>query len=231
MRLVAALVGVILIAAACLAAVIAVSPSVANAPQLVRGRLAAHHAPSDHGVIPPKVGAALLATEDSRYYRDPALDPQGTVRAVIGLVTGNSNEGGATIEVQLAKMLYTHGSSIGAQLLEVGVAFRLDARFTKKRILALYLDAAYFGDGAYGVTAAAEHYFGRPPGQLSWAQASLLAGLVQAPSAYNPHGHFTLARQRQAHVLSRLVATHQLSALQAAQVWKAPLDPVIRFYG
>ena len=108
-------------------------------------------------------------------------------------------------------MLYAPGTSLGAELRQVGVAFRLDQHFSKKTILALYLDASYFGDGAYGVVQAASHYFELAPSQLSWAQASLLAGLVQAPSEYDPHGHFSLARQRQSHVLARLVATHRRS--------------------
>lgn len=210
----------------------ATTPSVADAPARTAAILAAHHAPSDNGVLPPKVSAALLATEDSRFYRDPALDPQGVVRATIGLVTGNPNAGGATIEVQLAKLLYTPGrSDLRAELEQVGLAFKLDARFTKAQILAMYLNAAYFGNGAYGVVAASERYFGLPPADLSWAQASMLAGLVQAPSAYDPHGHLTLARERQAHVLERLVATHVLSQAQAAQAAAAPLNPAVPFYG
>ncbi len=111
------------------------------------------------------------------------------------------------------------------------MAFRLDQHFSKAHILALYLDASYFGDGAYGVVQAANHYFDLAPSQLSWAQASLLAGLVQAPSEYDPHGHFSLARQRQSHVLARLVATHQLTASQAAAAWTAPLNPAVSFFG
>ncbi len=221
----------LLLAAAGLMAVVLSSPSVADAPARVQAILTAHHAPGDNGVIPTRLAAALLATEDSRYYADPALDPRGVVRATVGLVTNNGSDGGATIEQQLAKMLYAPGTSVGAELRQVGVAFRLDERFSKARILGLYLDAAYFGDGAYGVTAAALHYFGLPPGQLSWAQASLLAGLVQAPSKYDPHGHLSLARKRQVHVLARLVATHQLTAAEAAAAWNAPLDPAVAFHG
>jgi penicillin-binding protein 1A len=231
LRLLAVALTLTLLAAAGLAAVILTSPSVANAPARVEAILAAHHAPSDNGVIPARLAAALLATENSRYYGDPALDPRGVVRATVGVVTSNGRDGGATIEQQLAKMLYAPGTSIGAELRQVGVAFRLDQRFSKAEILAMYLDAAYFGDGAYGVTSAAHHYFGVPAGELSWAQASLLAGLVQAPSGYDPHGHLSLARQRQAHVLSRLVATHQLTASEARAAWDAPLDPVVPFYG
>jgi membrane peptidoglycan carboxypeptidase len=211
--------------------IVLLSPSVSNAPRRVAAILAAHNAPSDGGVIPTKVATALLATEDSRYYHDPALDPRGVTRAVIGVVTRNGNDGGATIEQQLAKMLYAPGTGITAELKQVGVAFRLDQHFSKHTILAMYLDAAYFGDGAYGVTAAANHYFGLAPDQLSWAQATLLAGLVQAPTAYDPHGHLSQARARQSHVLARLVATHALTQAEANQIYQSPLDPVISFYG
>ena len=214
------------------AALLGVTPSVTDAPALVAKQLAAHHDPSDNGVIPAKVATALLATEDSRYYADPALDWQGVVRGAWGAVTGRHDTGGATIEIQLAKLLYTPGrSGVRAVVEQVGLAVKLDHHYTKDRILALYLDAAYFGDGAYGITAAAEHYFGLGPGLLSWAQASLLAGLVQAPTAYDPHGHLHLALLRRHHVLDRLVATGHLTRPQAAQVEQAPLHPAVPFQG
>jgi membrane peptidoglycan carboxypeptidase len=221
----------LLLLVAALLLTVLLAPSVSNAQQRVAAILAGHHAPSDGGVVPAKVATALLATEDSRYYHDPALDPRGATRAVIGVVTRNGNDGGATIEQQLAKMLYAPGTGITAELKQVGVAFRLDQHFSKHTILAMYLDAAYFGDGAYGVTAASDHYFGVAPNQLSWAQATLLAGLVQAPTAYDPHGHLSSARARQFHVLGRLVATHALTQAQASQIFESPLDPAISFYG
>ena len=230
-RCAGAVLALVVVAALSLGVLVLASPSVGNAPQLVNAILATHRAPSDHGQIPFRLGKALLATEDSRFYHDPALDPLGVGRAVLGMATGNGNDGGATIEQQLAKMLYAPGTSIDVELEQVGVAFRLDAMYTKVRILAMYLNAAYFGDGAYGCTAAAEHYFGLPPGRLSWAQASLLAGLVQAPSEYDPHGHLALARSRQRHVLARLVATGVLTSAQAARIYAEPLGPKVRFYG
>jgi membrane peptidoglycan carboxypeptidase len=230
-RLVVAVVAFTLVGALALGGLVLASPSVSDAPRLVAADLAAHHAPSDDGVIPARVADALLATEDSRYYHDPALDPLGVGRAVLGMVTSNGNDGGATIEQQLAKMLYAPGTGLGSELKQVGVAFRLDASYSKRQILAMYLDEAYFGDGAYGVTAAAEHYFGLSPGQLSWAQASLLAGLVQAPTEYDPHGHLTLAKGRQAHVLGRLVAVGDLTSAQATRIYGEPLDPVVPFSG
>jgi membrane peptidoglycan carboxypeptidase len=208
------------------------TPSAESAPARVQAILAAHGAPSDDGVVPPKVAAALLATEDSRYESDWAVDPRGAARALWGLITHNPNEGGATIEVQLAKMLWTPGRSDPLALAEqVALAVKLDHDFSKTRILAMYLDAAYFGDGAYGVTAAAEHYFGLLPEQLNWGQASLLAGLVQAPTSYDPHGHLSAALARRQHVLDRMVATGVFTQAQASAVAAEPLDPAIPFYG
>jgi len=203
-----AAVSLVVVGAIGLGVLVLASPSVGNAPALVSAILATHHAPSDDGHIPSRLG-----------------------RAIIGLVTGNGSEGGATIEQQLAKMLYAPGTNLQAELEQVGVAFRFDAMYTKAHILAMYLDAAYFGDGAYGCTAAAEHYFGVPPGDLSWAQASLLAGLVQAPSKYDPHGHLSLARSRQRHVLARLVATGTLTPAEAQTIYAQPLGPAVSFYG
>ncbi len=228
---IASMVAATLLAGA-MALLLVVTPSVANAPVLVQQILTAHHEPGDNGVIPTKVADALLATEDSRFYSDPALDPQGTARAIWGLITRNPNEGGATLEVQLAKLLYTPGRSDPEALAEqVALAIKLDHDFTKKQILAMYLNAVYFGDGAYGITAAAEHYFGLTPEQLNWGQAALLAGLVQAPSAYNPVHHLRLALLRRDHVLARLVAVGTLTQAQVRAVQAEPLDPAVPFTG
>lgn len=231
-RALIAVTAAVVVVAGLLAVLLVATPSVSSAPSLVDHILASHNATSDHGVIPPKVAAAVLATEDSRFYSDPAVDAQGTLRAVWGVVTRNPNEGGATLEVQLAKLLYTPGRADPLALSEqVALAVKLDHRYSKKQILAMYLDAAYYGDGAYGVTAAAEHYFGRSPGDLTWGQASLLAGLVQAPSAYNPVHHLSMALLRRSHVLDRLVAVRTLTRAQAQAVEAAPLDPAVPFSG
>lgn len=223
---------VVTLVSGCLVLILAVTPSAGTAPAKVRAMLAANHAPSDDGQVPAKLGEALLATEDSRYRSDWAIDARGTARAFWGLLTHNPNEGGATIEVQLAKMLYTPRRSDPVALSEqVAIAFKLDHDFSKNRILALYLDAAYFGDGAYGVTQAAHHYFGVGPGQLNWGQATLLAGLVQAPSRYDPHGHLHAALARRADVLARMVAVGDLTPAQVKVLEGQPLDPVESFYG
>jgi membrane peptidoglycan carboxypeptidase len=103
------------------------------------------------------------------------------------------------------------------------VRFKLEARYSKQQILEMYLAAVYFGHGFYGLPAAARGYFEVAPSRLSWAQASLLAGLVQAPTAYDPYTHLDLARSRQRHVLDRLVATRVLTSGEADAAFAAPL--------
>lgn len=88
----------------------------------------------------------------------------------------------------------------------------------------MYLDSVYYGNGYWGDAAAARGYFGLNPGQLSWAQASLLAGLPQAPSLHDPLRNYNLAKQRQRHVLDQLVANRFITAQQADAAFQQPLD-------
>ena len=144
-----------------------------------------------------------------------------------GHVTGQPDQGGATLYQQLAKMLYTPGrSGAGVQAEQIILGIKLDLTYSKAQILRLYADIAYFGRGYYGLAQASCGYFGVPPAGLTWPQAALLAGLVQAPSADNPVTHFTVARAREAHVLGRLVATGTLTEAQAARAYRAPLHLV-----
>jgi len=167
--------------------------------------------------VPARFAAALVATEDHRFYSEPGFDPIAIGRVIIGHLTGQPDQGGATLYQQLAKMLYTpRGSGPGAQAEQVILGIKLDLTYSKTQILRLYADVAYFGHGYFGVT----------PAGLTWPQAALLAGLVQAPSADDPVAHFTVARAREAHVLGRLVATGTLTQAQAARAYRAPLHLV-----
>jgi len=200
------------------------TPSVADAAHRVQARNAAHGAAYPGSPSPAKVVDALTATEDASFFSNHGLDVKGLVRGAYGTVTGASDAGGATLEQQLAKILYTGGRSGPAQVAEqLALAVKLDQHYSKTTILRLYLSTVYFGDGAYGLDQAAEHYFSRTPAELDWPQASLLAGLVQAPSAYDPVTHLALAKKRQQHVLDRLVATGHLTQAQAQSVAAAPL--------
>jgi penicillin-binding protein 1A len=207
------------------------TPGVGDARARTNALLREHEAPSLQGAVPSKVAAALVATEDSRFYSHSGLDARGALRGALSLSRGGAL-GGATIDAQLAKLLYTHGApGIRPTATQVTLAVKIDEKWTKRQILSMYLDAAYYGHDAYGLVTAARTYFGVDPGQLTWAQATLVAGLVQAPSAYDPTAHLTLARERQRHVLDRLVATGMFTRTQANAIYAAPLAPAIPFSG
>jgi membrane peptidoglycan carboxypeptidase len=196
-------------------------PSVGDAEQRVSAILREHNA-SAIGLPPPqKVGQATVAVEDHRFYSNHGLDVLSMLHFAWGYVTtGSTQEAGATISEQLVKILYVREpTTISGKLEMLGLALKLNQRYSKPEILAMYLNAINYGHGAYGIAQASQTYFHLSPDQLNWGQASLLAGLPQAPSAYDPFEHLALARERQHHVLARLVATGVLTPAQAAQAY------------
>ena len=100
---------------------------------------------------------------------------------------------------------------------------KLSLSYSKAQILSMYLDAVYYGAGHWGDVAAARGYFGVDPRRLTWAEAAMLAGLIQAPTAYDPLTHFSLAKQRQSEVLHQLVVNHDITATQAEAAYRAHL--------
>ena len=213
-----AVVAVLVVAALALGVGWVVTPSVDDADEKVTAFLMEHQAPALTVAPAPALLSSLVATEDSSFWSNPGISPSGVVRSFRGLVTG-TDEGGSTLSQQLAKNLYLDGENGPAQKAEaVVLALKLDSAYSKTELLDMYLDDGYYGHGFYGVTAATQGYFGVTPDRLSWAQASLLAGLFQAPTAYDPLLHPDLAKQRQAHVLDRLVATGDLTRRQADDV-------------
>ncbi|WP_051684174.1 biosynthetic peptidoglycan transglycosylase [Blastococcus sp. URHD0036] len=217
------LVGVLLLLVLTASAWLA-TPGVGDARERADALLAAHGAPALEGELPDRVVAAVLATEDSRFAGHAGIDWRGALRAPWGVLTGE-DLGGSTLDQQLAKNLYEDGANDAlARLGSVVLAVKLDAHWTKDELLRMYLDSAYFGHGFTGVTAASEGYFGLAPGELSWSQASLLAGLLQAPSAYDPLEHPDRAAARQEHVLDRLVDVGALSRADADELGPASWD-------
>lgn len=202
------------------------TPSVSTAGTLIDDFLARHDTTALPSLpVPDPVGRAVIATENNRFYTDIGLDPISMIRTVYTSATGNRDQGAATLEIQLAKNLYTPDQgSLKAKVEQVELSFKLDVKYPKNQVLLMYLNAAYYGHNFYGLRAAASGYFGVTADQLTWAQASLLAGLVQAPSAYDPYQHLSLARSRQRHVLDRLVATGVLTPTQAEDAFSAPLN-------
>jgi hypothetical protein len=121
-------------------------------------------------------------------------------------------------------MLYVGGQSgMLAEAEQILLGIKLDLNYSKARILRMYAAVAYFGHGYYGLAAASCGYFAEQPAGLSWGQAAMLAGLVQAPSAGDPFSHFANARAREAHVLVRLIAMRQLTPAQATQAYWLPV--------
>ncbi len=230
-RLAAVLGTLVLVLLLASAALWVATPGVDDAPARTAALLREHGAPSLNGAVPDRVAAALVATEDARFYSHSGLDARGALRGALSLSRGGAL-GGATIDAQLVKLLYTHGAAgLTPTTKQVVLAVKLDNAYSKHQILSMYFDAAYFGHGAYGLVSASRTYFGVAPSQLSWTQATMLAGLVNAPSAYDPTAHYTLARERQHHVLDRMVATKAFTRAQADQVFAAPLNPATPFGG
>lgn len=197
------------------------------------GHLAARVEAQLHGArivrvadVAPALVRALVATEDERFYRHHGIDVIGLMRAIpYDVVHGAFAQGASTITEQVAKLLYLNGNdhTPWRKLEDMALAVKLETRYSKSEILAAYLNTAYFGHGAYGVRAASERFFGVVPRRLSLAQASLLAGLPQAPSTYDPFAHPQAARGRQEEVLRSLVRVGALSATRAEGVLAAPL--------
>ncbi len=225
MRAAGRVLGLLVVAAALVFVLLwALTPSVNDLQRRVADRLVAHGSTELAALpVPDRVGQAVVATEDSRFFRDHGVDPRGVIRGLLGGLEGNE-DGGATLDQQLAKLLYTpERTDVGAKIEQVILGVKIDSANSKRQILRAYLASVYFGQGYYGLVAAAHGYFGLAPGDLSWAQASLLAGVVQAPTAYDPLTHLDLAKQRQRDVLDRLVATGVFSRAQADAAFAAPL--------
>jgi penicillin-binding protein 1A len=166
----------------------------------------------------------VLAVEDHRFNHHFGIDVLALGRAGVGVVTG-SDQGGSTIEVQLGKLLYTGGRrDLRAQAEQAALAIKLDWTYSKSQILLMYLNSEYFGHGFYGIAAASHGYFGRGPDQLDWSQAALLAGLLKAPSDYDPLLHPQESLRRRAHVLQRLRAVGALTGSQLAQAESTGLE-------
>ncbi len=175
--------------------------------------------------IPQSLRDAVIATEDHRFYSHWGIDPIGIARAVVqNYRRGRIVEGGSTITQQLTKVLFlTPDKSLERKLKEAVLALELERRYSKDRILEMYLNQVYFGHGAYGVEAAARTYFGKSVSELNVREAALLAGLPRAPSSYSPFDHAEVAKRRREVVLRRLVEYGSLKDDEAKRLMKSDL--------
>ncbi len=195
-----------------------------------RGRVLATLAPGDRqpvalSQIPARLQQATIATEDVHFYRDFGINPVAIVRAAwVDLRSGRIVEGGSTITQQLAKNLYlTPARTLRRKLVEALYTLRLQATHSKAQILNMYLNTVYYGEGAYGVAAAARTYFDRGLSRLDLSQCALLAGLPAAPGAYDPFLHPQLALNRRNFVLQRLAAVGDITPAEAKAAAARPL--------
>ena len=156
--------------------------------------------------VSPYMVSAVVAAEDKNFFHHEGVDPLAVIRAAWDDATGGPHSGASTITEQYVKRVYTGGAhSYLRKIREAALAIRLEQQKPKREILRLYLNTVYFGSGLYGVEAAAQGYFGIAAKKLDLAQSAMLAGILPAPTAYDPRTNMDKARDRQRYVLSRLV--------------------------
>ena len=168
-----------------------------------------------YNAIPTKVINSFLSAEDKNFFSHPGVDAKGVVRATINnisnIIYSKRLEGASTITQQVAKnFLLSNEVSLNRKIKEAILAFRIERVLSKKRILELYLNQIYLGQGAYGIASASLEYFNKPISELNYAESALLAALPKAPSKYNPYNNEELAIYRRNLVLKNLLDNNYL---------------------
>ncbi|MGE5336382.1 MAG: penicillin-binding protein 1A [Gemmatimonadota bacterium] len=158
--------------------------------------------------VPARIKQAILAAEDDNFYRHSGVDYLGIVRAALAnFASGRRGQGGSTITMQVARNFYLSSErSYLRKIYEIALAYKIESRLTKDKILEVYINQIFLGQRAYGFAAASQIYFGKKLPELSVGEAAMLAGLPAAPSAYNPWANPRRAKARQQYVLSRMLA-------------------------
>ena len=199
---------------------------------LVAVRGSQYAPPVDLEKLPPYVPKAFIAIEDRWFYWHIGFNPWGIVRSTLYNVShkGGPLRGGSTITQQLARNLFlTANQTYRRKAQELILAVWLEAKFSKKEILSLYLNRVYFGAGAYGIEAAAQRYFNKPASQLTIGESALLAGMMKGPSRYSPVSASDRAARRATIVLDEMVRTRAITPEQRAEAFKTPVrvNPVL----
>ncbi|MEI6030357.1 MAG: transglycosylase domain-containing protein [Synechococcaceae cyanobacterium ELA739] len=187
-----------------------------------------HHELWQLGQYPPVLIDALLASEDSRFWWHPGVDPIGTGRALLtNLLGGRVKEGGSTLTQQLARSLYPEqvgqGETLGRKWRELLVALQLEARFSKRDLLLSYLNRVFLGSG-WGFEDASRHLFGKPAARLELAEAALLVGLLPSPNGYDPCFDPQAALAARNQVLTKMAASGRISSDQARSARRQPIQ-------
>ena len=170
--------------------------------------------------LPKDYVNAVIAVEDHRYYEHSAIDFIGIARAFYtNIRDGEFDEGGSTITQQVAKnIVFNQEKTLTRKLGEIFAAYDLEKNYSKDEILALYVNSCYFGDGYYCIYDASYGYFGKAPKDLNLDEASMLAGLPNAPSVYSPSVNPDLAKRRQKHVLNKMVEYGYITREEAESI-------------
>lgn len=175
--------------------------------------------------VPKSLVNAILAVEDSAFYQHKGVNIFRTLGAIGANVdAGGIAQGGSTITQQLVKLsLLTSKQEISRKVREVSLALQLEKKFTKDQILERYLNQVYFGQGSYGVQAAAERYFQRPVEKLTVGESAFLAGMIRNPVGYDPSRFRDRSRARRSVVLDRMVVVGQITSDKAEQLKRSPM--------
>lgn len=175
--------------------------------------------------ISPYIQQAVIANEDSRFYNHFGIDPIGIIRAMwVNLRSGSLVEGGSTLTQQLAKnMFLTQERTFTRKVKEFFWAIIIERKFAKQEILQAYLNQVYFGEGAYGVEASSQVYFGKHASELTLAESALLAGLPRGPNIYSPYIDIKAAADRRATVLAGMLKEGYITQTQLESAQKEPI--------
>ena len=175
--------------------------------------------------IAPELKLAVIAIEDSSFYRHRGLNPYSVGRAALANYRqGGVSEGASTLTMQLVKNLFlTTERTFSRKLAEAILAVRVEQVFSKDEILEMYLNNIYWGHNNYGIQTAAESYFNKSAAELNLAEAAVLAGLIQAPEQYSPFLNYSNTKQRQAAVLARMRTLNWITSEEEQAALKAPL--------
>jgi len=175
--------------------------------------------------IPQIIKSSFIVAEDSRFYEHQGVDFDSIVRAALtDLRSGKIVQGGSTITQQLTKMLLlSPEKSFSRKIKEMYLAYKLENRLSKDKILEMYLNMVYLGSGSYGIEAAAETYFAKPMTELSISEAAILAGLPKAPGRFSPILNPKAAKRRQKYVLKRLLDENKIDHITYLNEVSAPI--------
>ncbi len=179
--------------------------------------------------IPNIVINSFLSAEDKNFFTHPGVDAKGILRAVIknisNIISSKRLEGASTITQQVAKnFLLTNEISINRKIKEAILAFRIERALSKERILELYLNQIYLGEGAYGIASASLEYFDKPISKLNYAEAALLAALPKAPSKYNPYKNIDLAKYRRNLVIKNLLENSYINKKKFNELFNSEIN-------